>query len=343
MRHLLAQIAPALHLTRVSTAFAVVGNTWFVILWTRANAGYEGGTGGGAGGGRVDLMGPLWPLLLGGALLALGLYGFGASLNDVLDVRRDRLLRRDRMLPTGRISMDAAVALIAGMLITAVLGATAFGTPGVLMTLLVAAAILVYNAAGKFIPALGLVVLGLIFAGHMVIPNLQLRFLWPVWLVMTHALVVRAVTHRMARKVPRISRRAMLAAFIGWVFWTGVILWLQWRRSSPAPPGADLSERSLWPEWVEPTAWIWPAALALLFILVSWRKVLRYGAGPRSAEKIERYGALWLSLYACGWLLGTDHINAGALLLALAAAGLIGMTVLRELYGLLEQPIGYRR
>jgi len=94
---------------------------------------------------------------------------------------------------------------------------------------------------------------------------------------------------------------------------------------------------------VEPTAWIWPAALALLFILVSWRKVLRYGPGPRAAEKIERYGALWLSLYACGWLLGTDHLRAAGLLLTLAAAGLIGMTVLRELYGLLEQPIGYRR
>jgi hypothetical protein len=327
VRQLVVQFAPAIHLTRVSTAFAVIGNTWFVILWTRANPLQERGAAG--------LQGPLWPQLAGGALLALGLYGFGASLNDVLDVRRDRLLRPDRPLAGGRISMDGAVALVAVTLMGAILGATIFGTPAVLLTLLVAAAILVFNAAGKFIPAVGLVILGLIFAGHMVIPNPHLRFLWPVWLVMTHALLVRAVAHRMARKVPRISRRATLAAFLGWVFWSGAILWLQWRRAGGDDP--------LWPDWVPRWAWVWPATFALLYILVAWRKVLRYGPGPRAAEKIERYGALWLSLYACAWLFGADHVQAGMIILVLAAGGLVGMTILRELYGLLEQPVGYRR
>jgi hypothetical protein len=130
----------------------------------------------------------------------------------------------------------------------------------------------------------------------------------------------------------------MLAAFAGWIFWSGAILWLQWQRAAPAS-----LPRSLWPQWVDPSAWIWPAALAALFVLVSWRKVLRYGAGVRSAEKIERYGSLWLALYACGWLFGASHIQAGLLLLGVAAAGLVGMTILRELYGLLEQPVGYRR
>jgi 4-hydroxybenzoate polyprenyltransferase len=319
------RLAPVLHLTRVTTAFAVVANTWFVILWTRANAPNEG---------AAALTGPLWPLLAGGALLGVGLYAFGMTINDILDVRRDRLMRPRRPLAAGQVSMDAAVSLVVITLIAAVLGATAFGVGAVLLTLVLCGAILAYNAAGKFIPAIGLVILGLIYAGHMMIPNIGLRFLWPVWLVMTHALVVRAITHRMARRVPRITRRAGVAAVVGWAFWSGVILWLQWRRTAGA---------GLWPGWVNPWAWVWPAALAALFALVSYRKVLRFGPGARSAEKMERYGALWLALYACGWLFGTDHTDAGLVLLGLAAAGLAGMTVLRELYGLLEQPVGYRR
>jgi 4-hydroxybenzoate polyprenyltransferase len=326
----MVRLSPVLHLTRVTTAFAVIANTWFVILWTRANA-VNGNEPGGAAGGVLE--GPLWPLLGGGALLGLGLYAFGMTINDILDVRRDRLLRPGRPLASGAMGMDAAISLVVITLIASVLGATVFGVEAVLLTLLLHAAILAFNAAGKFIPGIGLVILGLIYGAHMVVPNLHLRFLWPVWLVMTHALVVRAVTHRMARRVPRLSKRAIVAAVVGWCFWSGVLLWFQWRRAGG----------HVWPEWVNPWAAVWPAALALLFALVAWRKVLRYGPGARAAEKIERYGSLWLPLYACGWLLGTEHRDAGLLLLGLAAAGLVGMTLLRELYGLLEQPVGYRR
>jgi hypothetical protein len=142
----------------------------------------------------------------------------------------------------------------------------------------------------------------------------------------------------MARKVPKLSRRAVVAACLGWMFWSGMLLWQQWKLSAPAGEG-----RRVWPEWVPIEAIAWPAALGLLFVLVAWRRVRRHGSGPRAAEKIERYGALWLSFYACGWLVGTEHVNAGMIMGALAAAAVLGMTILREGYGLLEQPIGYRR
>ena len=35
MRRLLQSIAPFLHLTRVTTAFAAVSNVWLIVLWTR--------------------------------------------------------------------------------------------------------------------------------------------------------------------------------------------------------------------------------------------------------------------------------------------------------------------
>jgi 4-hydroxybenzoate polyprenyltransferase len=329
VRRLLLRLAPVLHLTRVTTGFSVIADTWFVILWSRAERAHEGSPD-----SRL-FDEPLWLLLLGGAAVGLGLFAFGAALNDILDLKRDRTLRPERPLPSGQISMEGALALVVSTLLLAVLGATVFGDQAVLLTLLLAAAIMIFNAAGKFVPAVGLVALGLIYAGHMLVPNVQLRFLWPLWLAMTHALVVAAITHRMARKVPRISRRAAVAAVVGWVFWSGVILWLQWHRD-PAP-------RSVWPDWVPPLAAAWPAGLAVLFAITAWGKVRRYGPGPRAAEKVARYGSLWLALYACGWLVGAGHTNAAAVLLALTGAGLLGMTVLREAYGLVEQPLGYRR
>lgn len=327
MREALLRIAPVLHLTRVTTAFGVVANTWFVILWSLANREHEPGA--------ADLRGPLWLELLAGALVALGLFGFGAALNDILDLKRDRTFHPERPLASGEISMEGAVAFVVVAMIAAVLGATAFGTGAVLLTLVLQGAILAFNAAGKFIPAVGLVSLGLIYAGHMVVPNVALRFLWPVWLVMTHALAVGLVTHRMARKVPRLSRRALFAALLGWAFWSGVIFWVQWERSAP--------DSALWPRWVSPWAALWPGLLAVAFGIAAAERVRRYGYGVRAADKIARYGFLWLALYACAWLLGAGRWREGLLLAALALAGFVGMTLLRELYGLVEEPMRYRR
>jgi hypothetical protein len=325
MRKALVRMAPVLHLTRFTTAFGVVANTWFVILWSHAYAEHEPG--------MSSLAVPLVAQLAAGALVALGLFGCGAALNDILDLKRDRMMHPERPLASGEISPESALALVMLGAMAAVLGATVFGMGAVRLTILLLAAILAFNAAGKFIPAIGLVVLGLIYAGHMVVPNVELRFLWPAWVVMTHALAVGVVTHRMGRKVPRLSRRALVAAVCGWVFWSAVIWSVQWERA-----GAGL-----WPDWVTPWVVVWPLLLGLAFAVAAWERVRRFGYGARAAEKINRYGSLWMALYACAWLLGSGKWGAGLLLAALAACGFLGMTLLREVYGLVEQPMGYRR
>ena len=327
MVRLLRRLAPVLHLTRVTTAFALVANTWFVILWCRANSAYEG-----RAGRLYDA--PLWALLAGGALVALGLFGFGACLNDILDVKRDRALRPDKPLVSGQISMHAALTLVFLTMLASILGAAVFGTEAVVMTALVLIAIFIFNTAWRFIPAIGLVALGLIHAGYMLIPNVELRFLWPVWLAMTHSLAVGAVTYRMSQKVPKISKRAAAAAVAGWAFWSGVILWLEWYR--------DPKPRTIWPDWVSPWTAAWPAGLATLFVLVAWGKARGVGPGARAAEKVSRYGSLWLALYAGAWLVGAGHKREALILLALTGCAFLGMTILREAYGLVEQPVGYR-
>lgn len=325
MRQWLEQIAPVLHLTRVTTAFAAVANVWLVLLWSRAHAEED----------ALALLRdrPLWLLLAGGAAAAVGLYAYGACLNDFLDIHRDRALRPTRPLASGRASTQTAVVAVVSTLMLSVLGATVFGNGAVVATVGLAGAILLFHAAGKFVPAIGLVLLSVIYAGHMLVPNLWVRFLPPVWLVMTHAMAVAGLTHWLGRKAPPMSRRALVFAIGGWVVCTVVLVAIGWQRQGG----------TLWPAWVPTSVLLMPGALVVMFVVLVIRRIRTFGPGPRAAEKIERYGSLWLALYACAWLLGAGKIPESLIMMGLAAAGFAGMTVLREVYALAEHPLGYRR
>lgn len=332
MRRFLVRLAPALRLTRVTTGFAAVSNVWFVVLWTRGSvedgARLEGG---------AELLWslPVWLLLCGATLNALGLFGFAAALNDVLDQRRDEAFGRDRPIASGRISVERAVALVALTFMCAVLGATLLGTEAVLLTVLVSGAALFFNGVGKFVPAVGAVVLGLMYAGQMVVPNIHLKFVWPVWLVMTHSLGVALLTHWLGRRVPVLSRRAVIFSVLGWLFWTGVMATSAWVRGQDAG--------GLWPAWVNGWAWLLPGLLALGYAFYVWRRVTSLGRGTRSAEKVARYGALWLSFYSCAWLIGQGLWAYAGVLGTLALAGWLGMTVVREVFAAFDEPMEYRR
>lgn len=323
MRELILRLAPVLRLTRVSGAFAAVGNVWFVVLWCHYHREHETWS--------VAMQNePLWLLLAGGALAAAALYAFSSTVNDVVDASRDRALRRSRPLVEGDASGETAIFAAAGTLILSVLGATVFGTAAVVATLVLAGLILGYHAAGKFVPGVGLVLLAVVYAGHMLAPNLGLRFVLPVWLVMTHALAVAWLAHRLGRKSPPLSGRAVTISICGWVAASAALAVIAVRRGGVLP------------EWVTPTAVIFPGLLVLLYAGMVTRRVLQLGPGPRLGSKIERYGALWLPIYACAWLWGVGDTTGTAIMGVVVVAGLLGMTVLRELYGLAEHPVGYR-
>jgi preprotein translocase subunit SecY len=326
MDRVLARVSPLLHLTRVTTAFAAISNVWFVILWTRASE------------SELDFApslfrdDPLWQLLLGGAVFAVGLFAFATALNDTVDLRRDRMLYPDRPLPAGRLSVDTAAMLVAVTLIAAVLGSTMLGLSAVFMCLLTTAGVLFHTMAARYFPSVGLVTLGLIYGSHMMTANANLVFVWPVLFVMAHALLLGALTHRLAHKRPRLTWRRLLLAAVGWAFWSGILLYVGWLRAD-----------SLWPGWVRPQAMIAPIVLGFGFVAFAWSKA-RINANPtRAADKIKRYGAFWVTLYGIAWMAGQGYINETAILAALTVGGWLGMTVLRETYGLIEQPIGYRR
>src|SRR5205085_1797288 len=89
-------------------------------------------------------------------------------------------------------------------------------------------------------------------------------------------------------------------------------------------------EGGLWPDWVPLFAGIAPLLLGLSFAVLVWRRVHLLGRGPRVAEKIARYGSLWLSLYGAAWLFAAGLTMGGWALAGLAILGILGMTLLRE-------------
>jgi 4-hydroxybenzoate polyprenyltransferase len=336
---LFTRIAPLLRLTRVSTAFAAVGNIWFVILWTRAipeeNAAAADHP---ATRPITQPDNPALPLAAA-TLTAVGIFAFATALNDTLDRKRDRALHPDRPIPSGAVSLETAVALVAFALLFAFTGAALLGNAAVILTLATAAAILVFHAALKHIPSLGLVLLSLIYASHMLIGNALLIFVWPVWLAMTHALATGAITHRLANRRPRLRAFPVTIAVLGWAFWSAALFTTSVLRTG-----------NVWPDFVPPHAALLPAALFAAFFAFTRLKIKNAKTPEIAADKVHRYGALWMPLYAVAWCLGTIGHNDNTQLLpatlalaALAATGALGMTVLRELYSLAEHPVGFRR
>lgn len=311
----------AVQLTRLTMAFGAVSDIWFVILLSRALA-EEGAS-------HPTVTMPLVAALAMGALVAVGLFAYGASLNDVLDARHDSAFSPGRPIPAGRIRPGQAIVVTVGTLLLAVLAGASFGAWGLRLTLLTAVGILFYNAAGKFIPAVGFVTVGLVHAIHMLIPDVSLTFLLPVWLVMTHTTAIAAGAYLLEGKRPRPRRSSWAWTTAGWLAWSGIFL------------VAMVAQREAWVDRVAPWRAVWPALAVIAFAFVARWKT-SHVPGHVAAEKLRRYGAMWQSLYGATWLV-VMRLEAEALfLLVVSLLGFLAMTFLKEAMGVMNRPLAYR-
>lgn len=318
VRRTVLRLITAIQLTRLTMAFGAVSDVLFVILLSRASGMYVG----------MDVTEmTLIVAVMVGLAVALGLFAYGAALNDILDARHDSAFSPDRPIPAGRIRLGQAVVVTVGALLVAMLAAEAFGTEALWIAMLTAAAVLFYNAAGKYVPSVGLVTIGLIHAAHMFIPNYQLSFTLPVWLVMTHAMSIALLVHVLEDKRPRLNRRALIATALGWSFWSVVLLTLGAMRVGPELPLVNM---------------LAPLTAVVGFVLIARWKT-RKVSGPVAAEKLKRYGAMWQSLYGSAWLFALGHLREAMWIGMFAVAGFAAMTLIKEVTGLSGEPVSYRR
>ncbi|MGC8559355.1 MAG: UbiA family prenyltransferase [Phycisphaerae bacterium] len=293
MRHLIA----ALQLTRAALALTAVADVWVLMLLHIP--------------GEPRLQHPLWQMLVAG-LAALFLYGFGMSLNDLLDARRDRVFAPWRPLPTGRISTQTATILslallLLGLFFAGVLGAiqnqsvipwpllVAFGT---------ATLIVFYNGVGKFLGPVGLITLGLIRGCNSLMGNVHAHNLLPSMVLMGHVTLFSVIGYRLESKRPRLRRRdyfllgvvplLLLISMIGMMgYW-----------------------HTLTPRWL--LLGMGPLTVAILFYsYVAWQIFQHRKEPRRRGEKIIRLGMFTIFFYDASILAANGQIAGASMILAL--------------------------
>jgi 4-hydroxybenzoate polyprenyltransferase len=315
-----------LELARIEGVFAAVGNNWLIIFLSRHLEPPIRRS------PMLEDMSLALSLTLGAAVAA-GLAVYGMALNDVVDARRDRTFAPLRPIPSGRVGLPTAVIVAMLGLLTALTASVGFGDAAILLALVAAAGVLFFNAAGKFMPAIGIITLGLIHVVNMVIPNPALGFAWPLWLTMSHVMACAASAHFLEGKRPRLRNADVWLIVAGWGFWTLALLALMSKRNAMVVSDA-------------PWLWAGPLVAAAAMVHVTWAALHGKLRPPRlrraAGTSFSRWSMQWLILYGVGWLLGARQWGPAALLFALWAASFAARYAITLLDELAAPPPTYR-
>jgi 4-hydroxybenzoate polyprenyltransferase len=261
-------------------------------------------------------------------LMSTGMYGFGMSLNDIIDRRRDSQLAAHRPLPSGRIGVGAAH-LVCALLVLISLAAGALyarwsgqGGMSVVLLLFTAALIVFYDVAGKDLVALGLLTLGLIRFFHAVIPAPQLPVVWHPLLLLNHVTVLSLVAYRWEEKRPPLTPIHWAAVPGGLVVVNALLIWLLADRRMHA--GASFAQALR----VTP-ALIPPAVAVAVFVALGWLIRRRSATSREAGQRLMLYGLLWLIVYDFTFVVGFVGLLPAALLLLLLPLAYASVQVMR--------------
>ena len=304
--------------TRAPLVPTAISNIWMVTIWTFV---FEPG--------RLVAQKPLGLALMLTAGVAIGMWGFGMTLNDLMDARRDRLFKKDRPIPSGRVTTRAAMATALFCLLLGLFCAAMIGLPSTLMCLLCATLIVIYNTAGKHLPAIGLMLLAMIRATHMLIANPGLKFAWPVWVAFTFVLLISGVAYVLEHKRPRLYPQEVWGLVFGWTVFS--LMGISWMLHRGALSVVDAA-----------MVWVGPLAAGAVFAGVGY-SVVRFAKNRREGgEALMTNGLMWLIVFDAAWLIGAGLWGWGVPLLGLYFICRSGVATMRlykrELAGDQVQP-----
>jgi 4-hydroxybenzoate polyprenyltransferase len=313
------RLLSVLQLTRMALVFTAIADSLAaLLLWAAWRATIDGGN-------YLNYLNP--KQIVATAIISMGLYGYGMSLNDIIDRRRDRQIAAHRPLPSGRID------LISAHLICALLGLAALaagfclmiypngGTLSLVLLIWTAGLITFYDFAGKYLVAPGLLTLGLIRFFHATIPASQLPLVWQPLLLLNHVAILSTLSYAWEEKRPALTRVhwwAVLGGLATVDFACIGLIW--WRRH----------ERGNFIEslWIMPGL-IAPAAAIAGFIVVTAVIRLRSSDSRSAGRNLMLAGLLWLIVYDASFVAGYVSIGAAAALLVLLPIAYVCVMLMR--------------
>jgi 4-hydroxybenzoate polyprenyltransferase len=244
-QHLLA----VLQFTRMAMVFTAISNAQAAILLRAASMA-------GPDGHYLDFLS--LRVMFWAALVSSALYGFGMSLNDIIDRRRDAQLAADRPLPSGRLGLGSAHVLCMMLLAVAGLAGVMLsrelprGTLTLILVAGVSCLIIVYDVAGKYLISLGLLSLGLIRFFHAAIPAPTLPMPWHPLLLLNHVAILSMVAYQWEQKRPTLTPRHFAITLAGLAALNATIIAALGYRFADRP-GDWLSDLALRPGLLAPT------------------------------------------------------------------------------------------
>jgi 4-hydroxybenzoate polyprenyltransferase len=305
------RVLALLQFTRFALVFTAISNAQAALML------YD------APGNALDPMVIMWV-----ALVSIGLYTFGMSLNDIIDRRRDAQLAADRPLPSGRISVQSAHVVCALLLGLAVLGGVMLslrvdrGQLTMVVLVGVVALIVFYDVMGKYLVPLGLVSLGLIRFFQATIAAPTVPVLWHPLLLLNHVVILSALAYHWEQKRPALQKRhvveiACLLAVVN----TALITVLAHRRGPQ--PGSIMTDLLFDARLIYPAATV----IAALVIAILIR---RRNSDPRAAGKtLMLVGLLWLIVYDAAFVLAYVGLKQALMIFALLPIAWLGVRLTR--------------
>lgn len=264
------------------------------------------------------------------AMMSIGLYGFGMSLNDIIDRRRDSQIAAHRPLPSGRIGIVTAHVICVLLVLTALLAGgfyakwTSSGPMTFLLILWTGALITFYDFAGKYLVWPGLLTLGLIRFFHALVPAPQMPLLWHPLLLLNHVTILSTLAYRLEGKRPPLRKRHWWAV-LGALFVVDLIcvfgVW--WKRGNQCDPQAFLSSL-----WITPGL-ILPLGAVIVFIVMGTIVIRRSPDRRTAGQTLMLFGLLWLIVYDAAFVAGYVSYIAAVLLLLLLPAAYFSVQLMR--------------
>ena len=253
-------------------------------------------------------------------LVSVGLYGWGMSLNDIIDRRRDSQVAAHRPLPSGRIGVLTAHLISFSLIMLALIAGTYYSMhapPGFRSLLLIvwtAVLISFYDLAGKYLVAPGLLTLGLIRFFHALIPAPHVPLLWHPLLLLNHVTILSTIAYRLEEKRPPLTRLhtwSTLGGLLVMNLLAITLIGLPPFASRPSSPAGALNSLSM------ASGLLYPLAAVLLFFalaLAVWRKRRN---DREAGQSLMLLGLLWLIVYDAAFVAGFVSLILGAAMLLL--------------------------